>query len=74
MFAAVSVFAIFACLLFGGVRLGYNISMDGKVITTVSSKNVYYSACEIVAQIVEGDDVLSVLPEIEIEAVPLGKI
>lgn len=69
MFAAVSVFAIFACLLFGGVRLGYNISMDGKVITTVSSKNVYYSACEIVAQIVEGDDVLSVLPEIEIEAV-----
>ncbi|MBR5923530.1 MAG: hypothetical protein IKZ59_07035, partial [Clostridia bacterium] len=65
----ISVAAVFLCLLFGGVRLGYKVSMGGKVITTVSSKNVYYSAREIVAQLVEGEDVFSVLPEMEIETV-----
>lgn len=68
-FSVVSVFAIFACMIFGGVKLAYNVKFDKKVITTVSNKEVYYAAVDIVADIVEGDDVVSYLPEAEINAV-----
>lgn len=56
-------------MLFSGVRLAYSVKLDDKVISTVSDKNVYYAAVNLVEDMVEGDDVLSVLPEIEIKTV-----
>lgn len=68
-FAAVSVFAITACMIFGGAKLAYNVKFDKKVISTVSDKKVYYAAVDMVAEIVEGEDVLSYLPEAELSTV-----
>ncbi len=56
-------------MLFAGVRLAYNVKFDEKVITTVSNKKVYYAAVNIVADIVEGNDVVSCLPEAKINPV-----
>ncbi|MBO4693697.1 MAG: peptidoglycan DD-metalloendopeptidase family protein [Clostridia bacterium] len=56
-------------MMFGGVKLAYNVKFDKKVISTVSNKEVYYAAVDIVADIVEGEDVVSHLPEAEINTV-----
>ena len=68
-FAAVSVLAVVFCMLFGGVKLAYNVKFDKKVISTVSDKKVYYAAVDIVEDIVEGEDVVSHIPEAKIDAV-----
>ncbi len=56
-------------MILGGVKLAYNIKLGNKVILTVSNKKVYYAAINMVAQIVEGEDVISHLPDPQINTV-----
>ena len=68
-FCVIAVFAVLSAAVLGGVRLAYNIKYNNKVITTVSDKQVYFAAVDLVADIVEGKNVKEVLPEPEISMV-----
>ncbi len=68
-FSVISVAGIVASMVFCGVKLAYNVKFNNKVIMTVSNKKVYYAAIDMVAQIVEGEDVISHLPEAQINTV-----
>lgn len=61
--------ALVVGVLFGGVRLAYNVKFDDKIITTVSDKKVYYAAVDLLSDIVEGENVKEVLPEAKIDTV-----
>ena len=69
LFCVIFVAALTVSVLFGGVRLAYNVRFDDKVITTVSDKKVYYAAVDLLTEIVEGENVKDVLPEAKIDAV-----
>lgn len=68
-FAVISSAAIICGVVFGGVRLAYNIKYDDTVITTVSDKHVYYDALDLVAVIVENEGVKDILPEPSIDTI-----
>lgn len=61
--------AVTLSVIFGGAKIAYNVKFDGKIITTVSNKKVYFAAVELVADIVEGENVREVLPEAQIDTV-----
>ena len=69
VFCIISLSALIASVLFGGVHLAYNVKFDDKVITTVSDKKVYYAAVDLLDCIVEGENVKDVLPEAVIDTV-----
>ena len=66
LFCTVAVVAFVCSVILGGMRLAYSIKYDNKVITTVSDTKVYYAAVDMVAQIVQCENVEDVLPEAEI--------
>ncbi|MBR6903181.1 MAG: peptidoglycan DD-metalloendopeptidase family protein [Clostridia bacterium] len=68
-FCVISAVAIVLSVVFGGVRLAYNIKFNDKVITTVSDKKVYYAAVSLVADMVECENIDEVLPEVKIDTV-----
>ncbi|MBQ2933157.1 MAG: peptidoglycan DD-metalloendopeptidase family protein [Clostridia bacterium] len=61
MFACVAVLAIFASLSFTGTRIAYNVSYKGNIIATVGSKKQFDDAVALVSNMVDGDDVSSVV-------------
>ena len=61
MFACVAVLAIFASLSFTGTRIAYNVSYKGNIIATVGSKKQFDDAVVLVSNMVDGDDVSSVV-------------
>lgn len=63
IFALVAVVAILASLSFTGTRIAYKVDYSGSNIATVSSKKQFNDAIELVAQMVEGDDVASTVEE-----------
>ena len=63
MFAAVAIVAIIASLSFTGTRIAYNVDYSGCNIATVSSKKQFGEAIQLVAQMVEGDNVESAVQE-----------
>ena len=68
-FCVISAVAIILSVVFGGVRLAYNIKFNDKIITTVSDKKVYYAAVSLVADMVECENIDEVLPEVKIDTV-----
>ena len=68
-FAFVSALALFLSIVAGGVKLAYNVKFGDKVITTVSDKKVYYAAVDLLSDVVNGDNVEDVLPEVKIDTV-----
>lgn len=69
LFCIVSAACIIISVIAGGVRLAYNIKFNDKVITTVSDKKVYYAAVNLVADMVECENIDEVLPEVKIDTV-----
>ncbi|MBE6810696.1 MAG: hypothetical protein E7521_06535 [Ruminococcaceae bacterium] len=63
MFACVAVIAILASLSFTGTRIAYKVDYSGSKIATVSSKKQFNDALDLVAQMVEGDDVANAVEE-----------
>ena len=63
MFALVAVVAIIASLSFTGTRIAYKVDYSGCNIATVSSKKQFGEALQLVAQMVEGDNVESAVQE-----------
>lgn len=61
VFAIVAVIAIMASLTFTGVRLAYKVNYSGNIIATVSSKKQFDDALALVAGLVEGNEVSSVV-------------
>lgn len=61
MFASLAVVAIFASLSFTGTRIAYNVSYKGNIIATVGSKKQFDDAVALVSNMVESDDVSSVV-------------
>ena len=68
-FCIISAVALLGAVIAGGVRLAYNIKYNDKIISTVSDKKVYFAAVDLVADMVEGENVREVLPEPEIVTV-----
>lgn len=63
MFASVAVIAIFASLLFTGARIAYKVNYSGNIIATVSSKKQFNEALLLVARMVDGDGVETVVEQ-----------
>ena len=57
MFAGVAIVAILASLFFTGTRIAYKVDYSGSSIATVSSKRQFNDALQLVASMVDGDDV-----------------
>ena len=57
MFAAISVIAIVASLMFTGARFAYKVNYSGNMIATVSRKQQFSDALKLVSNIVNGSDV-----------------
>lgn len=68
-FCIISSVALLGAVIAGGVRLAYNIKYNDKIISTVSDKKVYFAAVDLVADMVESENVKEVLPEPEIVTV-----
>ncbi len=65
MFAGVAVLAILASLSFTGTRIAYKVNYSGNTIATVSSKKQFNDALQLVAGMVDGKGVETVVEEPE---------
>lgn len=63
MFACIAVIAILASLSFTGTRIAYKVDYSGSSIATVGSKKQFNDALELVAQMVEGQNVADAVKE-----------
>ncbi len=63
MFACVAVIAIIASLSFTGTRIAYNVNYSGHTIATVSSKKHFNDALQLIAKIVDSNNIEQVVEE-----------
>lgn len=68
-FCVIASFAVVLSVICGGARIAYNVKFGGRVVSVISDKQIYYSALDLVADIVEGENVRDVLPQADIETV-----
>ncbi|MBR4909711.1 MAG: peptidoglycan DD-metalloendopeptidase family protein [Clostridia bacterium] len=68
-FCVLASFAVVLSVVFGGARIAYKVKLNGKPVCVISDKQVYYAAVDLVADIVEGENVKDVLPQADIETV-----
>ena len=63
MFAAIAVVAIVVSLSFTGARVAYKVSYSGHIIATVSNKNQFNEAVQLVADMVDNTQVETFVEE-----------
>lgn len=63
MFAGVAVIAIIASLMFTGTRIAYNVNYSGHTIATVSSKKHFNEALQLIAKIVDSNNIEQIVQE-----------